>query len=133
MFSRNICAVGMGPIVESSCDADVGLVMTAGVGAEVGTDADAATGSDSEVGVANPLHPTSAKIVRVPSKSEVTGPEPLFSPVDFPRFEDRRPSLTSFTSSPQRGKHLFGEELPRGGLRGADEVDVVQPESHQQT
>ena len=76
--------MGMGPIVESSRDAAVGSNMTTGVGAEVGTDAGAETGSDFEVGVADPLHPTSARIVRVPSKSEATGPEVLFSPVDFP-------------------------------------------------
>ena len=74
----------MGPIVESSCDADVGSVMTAGVGAEVDTELGAETGSDSDVGVADPPHPTSARIVSVPHKSEATGPEALFSAVDFP-------------------------------------------------
>ncbi len=75
--------MAMGPIVESSCDADVGSVMTAGVGAEAGTDVDAATGSDSEVGVAEPLQPTSAKIVRVPSKSEAAGPKALSALADL--------------------------------------------------
>ena len=76
--------MGLGSIVESSCDADVGSVMTAGVSAEVGTKAGAETGSAFEVGVADPLHPTSARIVRIPSTSEDTGPEVRFSPVDFP-------------------------------------------------
>ena len=66
----------MGPIVEYSCDAGVGTAI-AGVGAEVGTDLGAATGSDRDVDVAEPLQPTSAKI----SKSFTTRSGARFSPV----------------------------------------------------
>ena len=58
--------------------------MTAGLGAEVGTDAGAATGSGIEVGVADPPHPASTRILKVPNKSEATGPEVQFSSVNFP-------------------------------------------------
>ena len=73
--------MGMVPTVGSSCDADEESVMTAGAGAEVGTGAGSASGSDIELGVADSLHPTSARIVRKPSKSEATEPEMLFSPL----------------------------------------------------
>ena len=97
----------MGPIVEYPCDfrvgtamavgvgsevgtlitecvsAGIGTVMTVGVGAEVRTDAGATTGSDREVGVAELLQPTNAKIVRIPSKSEATRRESVSEPVDF--------------------------------------------------
>ena len=75
--------MGMGPIVGSSRNADVRFGMATGAGAEGSTVAGAATGSDIEVGVADPLHPTSARIIRVPIKSEATGPESLSSPLDF--------------------------------------------------
>lgn len=62
--------------------AEVGTVMTAGVGAEVETDAGAAAGSGRKFGMAEPLQPTSVKIVRVPSKSDATRTEDLLSPVN---------------------------------------------------
>ena len=64
--------------------AEVGSAMTGDVGAEVGTDVGAATGSDFEVGMADPLHPNSARIVIVPSKSGATRHPVRLSPLDFP-------------------------------------------------
>ncbi len=58
-----------GADVGSSCDAGVGSAMTAAVGAEAGTDVGAAAGSDLEVRVADPLHPTTARIAIAPTKS----------------------------------------------------------------
>ena len=69
--------VVMGPIVEYSCDAGVGIAIV-GVGAEVGTDLGASTGSDRDVDVAEPLQPTSAKI----SKSDTIRSGARFSPVN---------------------------------------------------
>ena len=69
--------VVMGPIVEYSCNAGVGIAIV-GVGAEVGTDLGAATGSDRDVGVAETLQPTSANI----SKSDTTRSGARFSPVN---------------------------------------------------
>ena len=73
----------IGAVMTVDVGADkIGTVMTVDVGAEVGTDAGATTGSGREVGVAEPLQPTSAKIVRVPSKSDATRTEGLLSPVN---------------------------------------------------
>ena len=58
-----------GLVVGSSCDAGVGSAITAAVGAEAGTDVGAAAGSELEVGVADPLHPTTARIAIAPTKS----------------------------------------------------------------
>ncbi len=58
--------------------------MTGGVGANVGPDVGAATGSDFDVGVADPLHPTSARIVSINSKRGATRHRGRFSPMDIP-------------------------------------------------
>ena len=76
--------MGRGSVVESSRDAEVGSAMTGGAGAEVGTDVGAVTGSDFEVGVAEPLHPTSARMVNVPRRSGATRHRVRFLPLDFP-------------------------------------------------
>ena len=72
----------IGAVMTVGVGAEIGTVMAVGVGAEVGTDAGAATGSGREVGVAELMQPTSAKIVRVPSKSDTTRTEGLLSPVN---------------------------------------------------
>ena len=66
---RGTTAVDMG----TSRDVDVESLMTADVETEVATD------SDLEDGVADPLHPISPRIVRVPSESE-TKRRKIFSP-----------------------------------------------------
>ncbi len=58
--------------------------MTTAVGAGVGTDAGAAAGSDFEVGVADPLHATTARIVMAPTKSGATRQRVGFSPLELP-------------------------------------------------
>ena len=75
-------AVGTGPFVGSSGEADGGPAETRDVGDEVGTDVGVVTGS---VGTTDPVHPTSARMVKVPRKSEVTRLEALLSPVDLSR------------------------------------------------
>ena len=72
-----------GSVVGSSCDAAVVSAMTAAGGTEVGTDVGAATGSDIEVGLADPLHPTTAKIAIAPTKSDATRHRVRYSPLDF--------------------------------------------------
>ena len=67
-------AVGIGPIVETSGDDDVGSVMTTSVGAEVGTDEGTVPGSDIEVGEAAPLHPTRTRMVNVPVRVRLPDP-----------------------------------------------------------
>ena len=61
----------LGPTVEDPCDSDVRIAMIVGVGAEVcnpitavvgielGIDVVAVSGSGSEVGLGDPLHPAS--------------------------------------------------------------------------
>ncbi len=61
----------------TSRDVDVESLVTADVGTEV------ATGSDLEVGVADPLHPISPKIVRVPSESEAKRRKIFFPQIAF--------------------------------------------------
>ena len=79
-------AVGLGPIVEDTCGGDLRAVMTVGVGAEAIVDVGAVTGSDSEAGWADPLHPDSPRRIRVPSNNDPTRTEVLSTPVDFSPF-----------------------------------------------
>ena len=74
----------VGIAVAGTEGAEVGIAMTGTVGAEVGIDVTGATGTGVEVNEVDPLHPTSARIARVPIKSEPTGRERLWSPGSFP-------------------------------------------------
>lgn len=59
-------------MVEFSCDIDIGIVVAAGVDAEVGAVVGVATGSIISFGVVEPPHPTMASIAKAPSKTEAT-------------------------------------------------------------